>query len=507
MYKIFTLFFLASLLSFVAFAQHGVDPAWSADVELPVPSGSSSTRGFLYSNIGVFSNGKRVVFLSNTDNPGDPVYYTYSYDGQNWSTPQPFAAVSLVIGLNSPKIMVDHNDKLHVVWNSKAPQALFYSQMDSALNVVIDSARISDQPMYGIYNGVYPSIDRKNRLHVMWHEGKVGSDVTEVFYSRSLDGGLTWSPRDSLSVHDGLSSAFPRGQYNAYGGDSLAILWRDTSTVRSDDWDIHMVVSQDGGATWSTPVVINKSSAFQGDPDLVIDPQGRFHLFYHEAPASDPYWGIRIMYGYSGDLGITWQPSATFTPVSNDQRSYLAEGSRYDIQNNVLWTFWKEEDLLGLKGGDMMAAYSTDRGLNWSTPEYVTDRGETSIGFKAVALLPNGGLAVNYELPNYPATGQVRVFYKERQPLDLVTGLNSDILLANPAIYPNPARDWLTVDLAGLSAREIILMTATGRVIRSRDTLGQAGPVQFNLQGMTSGLYLLKIVYTNRIVTAKVIKQ
>ena len=64
-----------------------------------------------------------------------------------------------------------------------------------------------------------------------------------------LTGELTWNAKDSLSTHDGLSSAFPRGQFNAYAGDTLAIFWRDTSAVSANDWDIQMVVSQDGELT------------------------------------------------------------------------------------------------------------------------------------------------------------------------------------------------------------------------------------------------------------------
>ncbi len=474
-------------------AQHGVAPEWSADVELPVPAASNSVRGFLYSNIGVFSNGKRVVFMDRQDGPGG-VYYTYSYNGTDWSEPEYFTPQDFTIGSNNFKIITDDLDRLHIIWASHLPKGLYYAQMDSALNLVIDSVRIADNPNFGSFNDMYITTDLKHRIHVMWNEGKTGEDIPEAFYAQSTDGGQSWSEKVMLSEDDGLPSSFPRGQFNAWAGDTLAILWRDSSAQPSpiENWDLQMVLSLDGGQTWSVPVTINPSLDMQGDPDLVIDPEGRFHLFYHGAPVQDPYWGMRIHYGYSDDLGQSWQPSPVFDNIlSQEQRSYLVEGSRYDLQTGTLWTFWKEEDIVGLKGGDMMASYSTDRGLSWSTPEYVTDRGETSIGYKAVSLLPDGGLAINYELPNYPDEGLLRVFYKERPPVTVAsreTPIDTQL-----SIYPNPASDFVTVSGVGLELRSLTLFDLNGKqLFTTKIPEGQQG-YAIDVQHLPKGIYFLRI--------------
>jgi len=499
---------LATLLlsqSLTINAQHGVDSHWTSDLELPTPPATTSVRGYLYNFIVVFSNGKRVVFLNSEDGP-NPVYYTYSYDGINWSNPQAFNPVS-VIGLNSPKIIADQNDTLHIVWASQSPKALYYTKMDYALNIIQDSVRISDNPDFGKYNGMYLTVDRKDRLHVMWHEGKTGTtDVPEVYYSRSIDGGTTWSLKDSLSVHEGLSSAFPRGQFNAYSGDTLAIFWRDSSIAPTNDWDIKMVVSQDGGANWSfPPTVINSNINYQGDPDLVIAPNGRFHLFYHEADTSQPYWAMRLLYGYSDDLGVTWNPSPTFNDtVSNAQRSHLAEGSKYDIQHNVLWTFWKEEDLFALQGGDMLCAYSLDNGVSWSTPEYISDRNDTTIGFKTAALLPNGGLAISYELPNYPSSGKLRVFYKERIPI--ILSANQITNDKQMYIYPNPTTGNVRVHFVDFQPIEIKVYTIHGQLVFQRQ-LSEQDYYDLAFDSYLSGIYIIKLITADSTLTGKIIKQ
>lgn len=485
-----------------SFSQHGVGSQWAPEVILPNPNNGTTIRGFLYSNIATFSNNKRVVFLNKTDSLAG-IYYTWSYDGVNWATPLPFSPVN-VVGLHSPKIVSDNNNKLHIVWSSQLPKALFYTQMDSALNIVIDSSRISSNPNYNSYNGVYITTDLQSRIHVMWHEGdiKTDGDITETFYSRSIDNGNTWQAKQQLSLNEGRKSAFPRGQYNAYAGDTLAICWRDS--VSAQDWDIKMVRSFDGGVTWSNqPTTIDSNTNFQGDPDLVIDPQGRFHLFYHDNPnpPMNSLFAIRVVYGYSDDLGVTWSPSGNFfnNQVSLNQRSYLVEGSRYDIQNNILWTFWKEEDLPGLKGGDMMCTYSLDRGVSWSAPEYITDHDSTSIGFKAVALLNNGALAVNYESPKTPNVGEMRVVYRERNPI--ITAIKEQgAFLAN--IYPNPASDKININ--NLINNSIInIYDNIGRLVKSLVTKNTKEVI--STKGFPTGIYFIKIRNNDEIETKKLI--
>ncbi len=492
-------------ISYYAFSQHGVDPSWSAEVILPTPEASPNVRGFLYSNMAVLSDMKRIVFYSERD-AASHIYFAYSHDGVNWTGPIPFNPVSAV-GINSIKVISDQNDNLHVVWNSHVPSGLYYTKMDSAFNVIIASTKIADAPLNGgSNNGVYLTVDLKDRIHVMWHNGNVNdtSIIVECFYSQSTDGGNSFSTPVQISQTPSKSSAFPRGQYNAYGGDSLAIFWRDY--VSANNWDIKMSVSTDGGLNWSLPTTINESPDYQGDPDLVIDPQGRFHLFYHHAPKDNPYWGIRVVYGYSDDLGKTWTPSSNFysNPVCANQRSYLVEGSRYDKSNNVLWTFWKEEDLPGLKGGDMMASYSIDRGSTWSAPQYITDQGDTSIGFKSVALMPNGKICVNYEVPNFPTSGEIRVIYREQ--LNSTVGISDLDQKYKLAVFPNPTGNYIiisagdnvefeTIDIYNLLGEKLFSITFKNNV-----------PI--DLSDLDNGIYILKFLDKNGVspFTKKIIK-
>lgn len=485
-------------------AQHGVAAAWGPEVKLPAPPGSSSFRGFLYSNMGILSNGRRVIVLNRQDGKMAP-YISYSDDGIHWSTPVLFAPDTMVIGLYNLKMIAGNDDTLHFVWGSHLPEALFYSKMSGSLELILDTVRIADDPDFNSFDDMYISTDRKGRIHIMWDEGKTGKDLPEIYYSKSGDGGRSWKEKIRLSNDDGMPSSFPRGQFNACNGDTIAIAWRDSTPAPPvNHWNLQLVVSFDGGDSWSSPSFIRPMPAGQMDPDIVVDPEGRFHVFYHETPTTNQYWGERIKYGWSDDFGQSWQPQGDFETVSRDQRSRLVEGSRYDYRHGILWTFWKEEDLSGMHGGDIVARYSPDRGATWMEPEYASDHNDTSIGYKSVDLLPDGGIGVNYEVPNYGGEGKFWVFYRERSPVSM-SGLS--VISANDLrIFPIPCRERLIISSAERDISEVEIFDLNGGLMISQTPGEESQSMEIGTGNLPAGIYLLRVRTPSSFSVQKIIK-
>lgn len=446
-----------SLIS-ISFAQHGVGSKWGPEVLLPLKNSGAKQRGVLYNNMVTTKSGRIIISTSevNSANVNQTLghYLTYSDDGgAKWlDPPQLFTPPNLVAGGGGVKLAMDSNDILYVLWTGKNPSAIFISKLDKNLNIIKDSIRVASQvtkyPNTGF--ATHFTIDKYNRIHVMWHEGSTNSSQTaESFYTRSTDGGITWSPVDTLSSIDGHHSAFPHAEFDV-AGDTLAIAWRD-SVGGIKQWDIYGVVSTNGGQTWSRPIAFISTNDADWDPDLLVDNKSRFHLAYHVYPTGNPFWGVRVEYKYSDNLGSKWM---TPTNPSNGQlseagkRSQLVECFRYDTKRNVLWFSWKDERDFNLSTGDargdMVISNSTDRGLTWSTPEFVTDLSDSTVAFKAGALLPNGDYCVNYEVMSpgdINSTGFLRVYFRKRNGvISNAEEINSYIpnsfqLFQN---YPNP---------------------------------------------------------------------
>jgi hypothetical protein len=432
-----------------SYAQHGVGPQWGPEVALPRAHAGSNQRGQLFNNMVITSSG-RVIIVTTESNPANANqifghYFTYSDDGgKTWLTPpKKFTPTSLAIGGSSPKLMIDDADVVYVLWTAKSPAAIFCSRLDANLNVLTDSVRVAAKVKYDNFS-THMTIDRRNRLHALWHEGNLDlGHISEVYYSRSIDRGLSWSRPIMLSADDGRKSAFPHAEFET-AGDTLAIPWRDSVSV-SEKWNVIMTTSIDGGANWSAPQSVVAGNNIDSDPDLVVDTFNRLHLFYHQYPTGNAHAGANIRYAYSDDLGATWNPSSFRQLSESGIRSHLLEGSRYDPARNVLWTTWKDERdfFRGQARADMKVAYSLDRGATWlpSPPEFSTDWDTLTIGFKAAAIFPNGDFAVNYEV-SYEAGGAARtVYFRKRQ------GVITAVQQPEPATpqgfalaqnYPNP---------------------------------------------------------------------
>jgi hypothetical protein len=312
---------------------------------------------------------------------------------------------------------------------------------------------------------------------------------------------------DTLSSIDGHHSAYPHAEFDV-AGDTLAIVWRD-SVGGTKQWDIYGVVSTNGGQTWSNPDTLISTNDADWDPDLLVDNQGRFHLAYHVYPAGNAFWGARVEYRYSDNLGSTWM---TPTNPSSGQisepgkRSQLVECFRYDAIRNVLWFSWKDErdfnTSTGDAQGDLMITYSTDRGLTWSTPEFATDLHDSTTGFKAGTLLPNGDYCLNYEvIPPGNTTGYLRVYFRKRKSvISKVEELNSHI--PNPFQLdqncPNPFNSTTTIRFS-LPHREHVTLNVYDVLGREVATLvdGEltAGEhtVNFNAEGIPSGVYFTQM--------------
>jgi len=143
----------------------------------------------VYNKVVVTSTGKVVVLTNELDTDSGQLlgsYFTTSMDsGQTWSAPLQVIPMTWVIGGNSPKIAIDPNDRIYVLFAAKLPAGLFVSKYDSNLNLLIDTVQIAPSFQYTHWTP-HITVDAQGRLHVIWHEGdhKKG-EQSEVYYCRA----------------------------------------------------------------------------------------------------------------------------------------------------------------------------------------------------------------------------------------------------------------------------------------------------------------------------------
>ncbi len=248
---------------------------------------------------------------------------------------------------------------------ARAVTALFLATFSGqAANV-----RVDDAPDATGQDSPHLTIDRDGGAHVVWADAREGGK--DVRYSRSGDGGATWSP--SVRVNDAqgqLMAGSQNGpQIRSIGPDSLIVVWSDT---RDGYFDTNVVASSsvDGGATWSPAVRVDDDveTAFNFLPSLDVTGGGRVVAAWLDERGEQP----GIYFAGSDDLGATWSPNVMAVVEPEGEPCdcclpHLVAGPG----GSLLLAFRNNIDDVR----DVYLARSSDGGATWLEPVRVADGG------------------------------------------------------------------------------------------------------------------------------------
>jgi hypothetical protein len=131
------------------------------------------------------------------------------------------------------------------------------------------------------------AVDADGTLYTAWteYEGR-------LWLRRSTDGGRSFS--EKLSIRTEKPARAPS---LAVHGKTVYLAW----TVGDDpSADIRVARSNDGGAVFADPVIVEKTKAYSDAPKVAVDGKGVVHLVYSE--------GRRVRYTRSTDGGARFAP-------------------------------------------------------------------------------------------------------------------------------------------------------------------------------------------------------
>ncbi|MBL8057436.1 MAG: exo-alpha-sialidase [Anaerolineales bacterium] len=135
--------------------------------------------------------------------------------------------------------------------------------------------------------------DQAGGLYALWNANSVDKGPNRVYFARSTDGGLTWSPKSEVSTAPaGRQHAFPALAAGAAG--DVRVAWMDTRAGTL--WNTFYRSSTDGGRTWSaeadlatyvagyTYIAADGFSFPFGDYfEMDLDERGTAHVVWGEA--------------------------------------------------------------------------------------------------------------------------------------------------------------------------------------------------------------------------------
>ena len=388
------------------------------------------------------------------------------------------------------------------------------------------------------------AIDADGVMHVVWHQAT--EDGAEVFYSRSTDGGATWSGTAAdriISFPDGNPALEPR--IMEAGNDRLIVIWREDDD--SGGRALHLGVSDDGGDTWtsetadrsiSQPVNLMTShdaaaGTFEGGDNNSV-----YAVYAGSFDTASPFH-YEVYVTYSTDNGATWTGETQTIPVSFDE-SHTRSASTPDVHFGLCTgaiVVWNEEDETSQTSEQHISMH---RGGGWSgaTADELVSFPDGEDGYRpsVTGVHPTGveppasGEPVPYEAWiawtefHGGATDNYEVHLSASQ---LCTSASVPESASN-ALWlrasPNPAQDVVSIEYAfgvigprptlqygsdpglsnagGSEAVSLDVFAVDGRRVRALHSMERSaetsGAIQWDLRGddgarVSAGIYLIRI--------------
>lgn len=277
------------------------------------------------------------------------VFVAKSTDGgQKWQVTNDNSPIERVGDYSQrvPAIAIDGKDTLHVVWygndasnTGTNERQIKYSRSADGGRTWSDWQNIAEVQGYddGSLWQEHPTIyaDGQNKLYVAWQGKDRDHNRSQVKFSMSADGGASWT--SWINVNPSKKSSYSRPTILAHAGGGLYIL------AYGGDGDPQQIVwtrSEDGGRTWSAWRPVAAGDCDQRHVSADIDSQGRLHAAWRQRPcgAGDD---APSQVHYAMFDGDSWSDPVVPGPEPD---MYQVFPSIEVTADREVWLVWSEND-------------------------------------------------------------------------------------------------------------------------------------------------------------------
>ena len=204
----------------------------------------------------------------------------------------------------SVRVATEANGDIDVVWGDDSCQEtfpysctwhLFFSRSvdgGATFSAPMDIAhRAAGQALYA----PQIAVDRKGNINVVWEDTAAGG--WEIFYSRSVDGGATFSSPKVIS-NDAGDAVDP--QLDVDRQDNISVVWQTQDQV-SFNWNVWFTRSLDRGVTFAAPNALCDTTETCTWPKVAVEPAGSVNVVWAQAPCAD--CASDVFFSRAGDIG------------------------------------------------------------------------------------------------------------------------------------------------------------------------------------------------------------
>src|SRR6266446_1609018 len=323
-----------------------------AQVPFSGPKNISNNSDFSFSPQ-VFVDSAGNIFIAwEDDSSGNlDVFFSRSTDGgTTFSAPIDLSADAADSA--NPQVATDAAGNIFVVWENDTAGALgilFSRSIDGGLTF---SAPVFLSMNMGGSVSPQMLVDLVGNINVVWEDDSVGT--ADISYSRSANSGISFSIPKSLSRNVGNSVD---AQIAVDLGGNINVVWENNSP---GNFDVFYSRSADNGTTFSIPKNLSNDLGHSRNPQIAVDSSGSVNVLW--ADNVPPNFNTDVFFVRSNDGG------ATFSAVRNLSNNVGFSASPWltvDAGGNVNVTW--EDSTPGNR--DIFFAQSTDGGATFSAPQ------------------------------------------------------------------------------------------------------------------------------------------
>ena len=173
----------------------------------------------------------------------------------------------------------------------------------------------------------YPAIAVDDlKVYVVWEDNTPDLLNKEIYFKKSVDGGVTWKTDKRLTNNAG-DSRYPR---IAVDGSNIYVVWTDYTPGAPE---IYFKKSDDGGATWRTNKRLTNNAGYSYAPAIAVDGSNIYVVWTDDTPGN-----LEIYFKKSTDGGSTWkQTRLTNDSLGSQYPAIAADGSNvYIVWQNFI---------------------------------------------------------------------------------------------------------------------------------------------------------------------------
>ena len=211
--------------------------------------------------------------------------------------------------------------------------------------------------------------------------GTAGTD-SDIFVSRSTDNGATWSATALLDSTGTSDSRLDEQPEVLTDGTGVWLAYWDSKASANHAWEIQFSRSTNGGVTWTSPDFINTNTDTDSFDDanarVAADGNGNWIAVW-ETPQANVVGGGNfdsdIVFARSTNGGATWSDTALLmafmgTDVNQDRNPWIAT----DGEENwvTVWSSFNNPDgTVSTTDENILVSRSINGGVSWTAPARV----------------------------------------------------------------------------------------------------------------------------------------